>query len=133
MPRAMKPVGKPEGNVVWTRSSGFRCAIRHRHGPAGNEPEFDGGDQSRDDASRVVADVMVVAEVPAQTRNRDQQMGRQRRRNEVVTNRDARLIAASRRMTQPASRPLGLRASLSHQPTISHRRTGNLASSALGN
>ena len=93
------PVGKPEGNVVWTRSSGTCCAIRHGHGPIGNEPELGGGDQSRDDASRVVADVMVGAEVPTQTRNRDQRVGRQRRRNEVVTNRYARLIAAFRRTT----------------------------------
>ena len=82
-------MGKPDGNVVWTRSSGLRCAIRHRHGPVGNESELGGGDQSRDGASRVVADVMVGAEVPAQTRNRDQQVGREPRRNEVVTNRHA--------------------------------------------
>jgi len=92
MPRAMKPVGKPEGNVVWTRSSGTRCAIRHRHGPMGNESELGGGDWSLDDASRVVADVMVGSEVPAQTRNRDQRVGRQPRRNEVVTKRDARRL-----------------------------------------
>jgi len=132
----MKPVGKPKGNVVWTRSSGLRCAIRHRHGPIGNESELGGGDQSRDDASRAVADVMVGTEAPAQTRNRDLRVGREPRRNEVVTNRDARLIAAFRRMTQPASEPWLGEPLIKHSGPDRHdgyRRTGNLASSSFGN
>jgi hypothetical protein len=128
-------VGKPEGNVVWTRSSGLRCAIRHGHGPIGNESELGGCDQSRDDASRVVADVMVGTEVPAQIRNRDQRVEREPRRSEGVTKRHARRLDTYRGVSEPASEPW-LASLLLSTPAHDHRgyrRTGNLASSSLGN